>query len=198
MRDARATHGGDGADAQSTRVKLADEEMGSFGDSGQGSPPSPPSVGAPVELSNGEPKQEAPEDRLVARWNATAAPEMPRCRLTPARRKKAKRLLEVAPLESWDTLIAMANGSAFCRGQNDRGWVLSLSKMLETPELALKVLEGNYSGKPATKRLVNDIPMRDSDSPPVAPWCRKPVADAFAGEDFCRLPEGHDAECRYS
>jgi len=85
-------------------------------------------------------------DLLVAKWNHSAAPEMPRCqKLTPARRKKATTLLRVVPLESWDTLIAMANGSEFLRGRTERGWRLSLSKMLEQPELALKVLEGNYS-----------------------------------------------------
>jgi hypothetical protein len=39
-----STHGGDGADAQPTREKVAGQEE-SFGEGGHGWPPSPPSVG---------------------------------------------------------------------------------------------------------------------------------------------------------
>jgi hypothetical protein len=103
----------------------------------------------------------APTDQLVELWNATAAPEMPRCnRLTDERRKKAKKLLGVVPLDEWPKLIANANASDFCRGiGND--WKLSLAWMLERPENALKVLEGNYANG-GTKRA------RDAPDPRIS------------------------------
>jgi hypothetical protein len=86
-------------------------------------------------------------DALVALWNSTADPKMPRCEglRTKKRREQADALLVVVPFPEWPKLIGQANASAFCKGENDRGWRLSLSAMLKQPELALKVLEGNYS-----------------------------------------------------
>lgn len=117
-------------------LSTTDQEQGSGVDQGldQGS------------ISPPAPSASAPEDQLVELWNSTAAPEMPRCkRLTDGRRKKARDLLKVIPLDEWPQLISAGNASDFCRGIGDADFKLSLSWMLKNPENALKVLEGNYA-----------------------------------------------------
>jgi len=112
------------------------------------------------ELAPTEQPTRPERERLVELWNQTAAPELPRLRgLTGDRAKKADRLLKVVPLDDWPKLIANANASDFCRGMTDGGWKLSLAAMLKTPELALKVLEGNYAnGKGRLKAGYQDVP----------------------------------------
>lgn len=109
-----------------------------------------------------------PEDQLVALWNQTAAPPMPRCEgLKGTRRQKARDLLKVVPLARWPQLIANANASDFCRAMTDRGdWKLSLAGMLKTPELALKVLEGNYANAPTKLQSPRRAPIYPEDRAP--------------------------------
>lgn len=126
-------------------------------------------------------------DRLVELWNSSAAPEMPRCqKLTEPRRKKARALLEIVPLADWPHLIANANASDFCRGRaKDNGWKLSFAAMLARPELALKVLEGNYAnGKPkidVRRGVQRSDPNRDDFG-----YCR---------DCRCARNEAHRSDC---
>jgi len=105
-------------------------------------PPSPP------------PPAERPED-LQALWNAEAHPALPRWKeLTDTRRRKAAARLRDRPLAEWREVIRRINSSAFCRGEDGKGWRASPDWLLQS-ETAAKVLEGKYS--------------RPGEQPPEAP-----------------------------
>jgi hypothetical protein len=93
-------------------------------------------------------------DSLMERWNAlTQAPAIPRCRdLTAKRRCNAKVRLTERPLTEWVEVFARIQASAFCRGENDRGWVATFDWVIGSPDVAVKVLEGKYDDRrPANK-----------------------------------------------
>src|SRR5690606_22657533 len=65
-----------------------------------------------------------PPQSLVEAWNSGTTAPIPKCReLTPKRRRHAVARLRDAPIDIWRDVIARIEASAFCRGQNDRGWV---------------------------------------------------------------------------
>lgn len=81
---------------------------------------------------------------LMRAWNNGTTAPIPQCReLSPERRKKATDRLRDAALDVWVTVIARIEGSPFCRGENDRGWVATFDWLLQ-PETRVKVLEGKY------------------------------------------------------
>jgi hypothetical protein len=90
---------------------------------------------------------------LQATWNELANPDLPRWdKLTDDRRKKAKARLRADPdLGHWRKVINRINASAFCLGQNDRGWRASPDWLLQ-PDTATKVLEGKYDTRGPPKR----------------------------------------------
>lgn len=89
----------------------------------------------------------ATPDALMAAWNSITHKPIPRCReLTKARRKHAKARLAERPLPEWEEVIARIQGSRFCRGGNDRGWVATFDWLLQA-DTAVKVLEGKYDDR---------------------------------------------------
>jgi hypothetical protein len=91
------------------------------------------------------------EDLMVC-WNETTKPPIPRCRdLTTARRRHARMRLTERPLTEWQTVFARIQSSAFCRGQNDRGWAASFDWAIGSPDVGVKVLEGKYDDREPKK-----------------------------------------------
>lgn len=92
-------------------------------------------------------------DDMQARWNETTALPIPRCReLSTKRRRAARARLTERPLKEWVEVFARIQASAFCRGQNDRGWVATFDWVVGSPDVAVKVLEGKYDNRRPTSQ----------------------------------------------
>lgn len=90
---------------------------------------------------------------LVALWNETAHPKLPRVeKTTEERRKAATAALKQVPLERWPKIIAQLGGWSFALGENDRGWVASFDWLLAKDRHRqwnyLGLLEGAKGRKP--------------------------------------------------
>jgi uncharacterized protein YdaU (DUF1376 family) len=85
---------------------------------------------------------------LMDAWNDGTKPPIPRCRgLTPKRERLAASRLHDHPIDEWRQIIGRIQASAFCRGENDRGWVATFDWLLQA-DVGLKVLEGKYDNRP--------------------------------------------------
>ena len=49
-------------------------------------------------------------------------------------------------------MFARIQASAFCRGDNERGWVADFAWVIGSPDVAVKVLEGKYDNRPRRER----------------------------------------------
>lgn len=90
-------------------------------------------------------------------WNRLTEPPIQRCRdLTAGRKRHIRVRLTERPLTEWEDVMRRIQASAFCRGQNDRGWTASFDWLVGSPDVAVKVLEGKYDdrirGAPLTKQ----------------------------------------------
>ncbi len=95
--------------------------------------------------SEGPNDDSKPED-LQELWNRFADASLPRWKgMTEKRLKQTKARLDERPIAEWPEVIERINKSAFCLGENDRGWRASPDWILQ-PDAALKVLEGKYDG----------------------------------------------------
>jgi len=100
-----------------------------------------------------EAKSEPKEDVLTA-WNETAkAASLRTARsLNDGRRRAiAARMKSAEWREGWRGALSKVQGSAFCGGENDRGWVANLDWFLR-PGTVMKLLEGQYDGSARTAR----------------------------------------------
>lgn len=80
-----------------------------------------------------------------ASWNErTGSPISPCLELTTARRGQITARLQERPQQVWDRIFDRIAASAFCRGDNDRGWVASIDWVIGTPEIGVRVLEGQF------------------------------------------------------
>lgn len=84
-------------------------------------------------------------DELVEAWNVRMAPQgFPAVRrLTPARRKQAQARIRENTIDDFQTAMSALERSAFCRGENDRGWRADFDFLLQ-PKSFTKLLEGAY------------------------------------------------------
>jgi hypothetical protein len=93
----------------------------------------------------------APKTRagdLADLWNTRTQLPIPRCReLTDRRKRHCASRLKERPMEQWAEVVDRIQASAFCHGNNDRGWKATFDWMIESSETAVKVLEGKYDGK---------------------------------------------------
>ncbi len=107
------------------------------------SPNGADTVVEPLSPSKAPSKVEA----FVAAWNDLTTPPIGRCREITARRRTAitARLRERS-LEDWQEVFRRIEASAFCRGQNARGWHADIDFVLQ-PDTAAKVLEGKYDDR---------------------------------------------------
>lgn len=91
----------------------------------------------------GEAAVAAMPDVLRDLWNAGCG-TLPQCiELGTERRRHAQQRLKDRPLEQWVSVVARIRESAFCNGQNDRGWRATFDWLIR-PDTAAKVLEGKY------------------------------------------------------
>ncbi|MHC4538304.1 MAG: replication protein [Planctomycetota bacterium] len=81
-------------------------------------------------------------------WNAKG--NLPRIRaMTKDRKKKlAARMKEPDFADNWRGIIDRISASAFCTGDNERGWKADITWLLTNSENYVKVLEGKYDNKP--------------------------------------------------
>jgi hypothetical protein len=93
----------------------------------------------------------APKSRVedfVTLWNAHTLPPVARCRdLTTSRKRHVKARMTERTLEAWGEVFERIQASAFCRGENDRGWRASFDWVIGSPDVAVKVLEGKYDDR---------------------------------------------------
>lgn len=90
---------------------------------------------------------ERPDD-LMASWNAVTQPPIPRCReLTPKRIVHARARLQERLLSAWVEIFGRIQASAFCRGENDRGWTATFDWIIGSSDPGVKVLEGKYDDR---------------------------------------------------
>lgn len=103
-------------------------------------------------------------DDLAALWNAGTTRPLPRCEsLTPKRRRHATARLAEHPFETWRRIVERVEASGFCRGQNERGWVASFAWLIGSPDVAVKVLEGNYADREKPERPFTAQELRDAE-----------------------------------
>jgi hypothetical protein len=84
---------------------------------------------------------------LAELWNTRTTPPLPRCLIpmSGARQGRARaRLREHPQPEYWQTVLDGIEASAWCRGENDRGWRASFDWLLQA-DVGAKVLEGKYA-----------------------------------------------------
>jgi hypothetical protein len=110
--------------------------------------------------SNEEPGSAADEaDAFAALWNEETTGPIPRCRdLTPKRRKQVRARLKERDVSDWRPVMARIQGSAFCRGENDRGWVATFDWLVGSPDVAVKVLEGKYDDRAGKRAAATTRP----------------------------------------
>lgn len=114
---------------------------------GRGQPPLPkPSLNPPPPVSpNGDTSPTVrPQDVLDA-WNDMAvANSLPRAELmTEPRRKRLKTMIAEHPPDRFAIALDAVERSAFCRGENDKGWKADFDFFLQTKSFT-KLLEGAY------------------------------------------------------
>lgn len=99
---------------------------------------------ADAEISG---SKEPPPPPLETFWN-TRSGNLPKIReVTAKRQRKWRALWREKPDEAyWASVIDRVSASAFCNGQNDRGWRADIDFFLQ-PDTHVKVLEGKYDGK---------------------------------------------------
>lgn len=99
----------------------------------------------------------APEGKIeafVQLWNETTSRPLARCHgLSDKRKSHIRARLRDRGLSDWRDVFLRIERSSFCRGQNDRKWIASFDWIIESPDNALKVLEGKYDdrGSPRVK-----------------------------------------------
>jgi uncharacterized protein YdaU (DUF1376 family) len=110
------------------------------------SPPDPPQS-LPIDSSSGQQPDELQialaEYNQIAKqvgWPIAAKFDEDR------RRKLRQRLNDAGGLAGWRQALLKASASNHCRGQNSRGWVLSLDFLLQASSFT-KLMEGNYDNR---------------------------------------------------
>ena len=112
----------------------------------------------PKQVSNAEPGAQ----KLANIWNEWKALKLPAIvGLSPSSQRHknaAARWKEKPDVEYWIMTIGKINESAFCCGENDRGWLADF-EFLVRPDTHFRVREGRYSNqvkKQQTKPVFNE------------------------------------------
>lgn len=101
-------------------------------------------------------------EELLEAWNANCGLLPKAVGLSDTRRKHARARLEERPLDEWVAIIERIAASSFCRGGGSTGWRASFSWLIESPEVALKVLEGKYDNGKANGPVAPTGPRMES------------------------------------
>jgi hypothetical protein len=88
-------------------------------------------------------------------WNNAIVPPLPPVdELTPSRRQRILAALNEQPFMAWQVIFARVAKSSFLRGGGDRGFVANLWWLIEKPERAIAVMEGQYDDPPKKKLAI--------------------------------------------
>lgn len=103
-------------------------------------------------LSRPAPSDPDPLDIAFKAYNdmaSSSTPQLPQAQSFNKTRRAsmARRLAEVGGLPGWDAALAKVAASAFCHGENDRGWVADLDFLLQQSSFT-KLMEGKYDNRP--------------------------------------------------
>lgn len=85
------------------------------------------------------------EDEVLEAWQARMVPQgfPPVRKMTSQRKRQLKARLRDSTFDEWQQAMAALERSAFCRGENDRGWRADFDFLLQ-PKSFTKLLEGAY------------------------------------------------------
>jgi hypothetical protein len=104
-----------------------------------------------------------PERAFATLWNeSTTAPILPCVQLTAQRRRHIRKRLSERPLTQWVEVFKRIQASAFCRGDNDRGWVADFAWIIGSADVAVKVLEGKYDTRVGRERPFTATELADA------------------------------------
>lgn len=102
-------------------------------------------------------------------WNEHRAEPQPEWREMGAKRRKAAQArVRERSLDEWEAVVKRIAASAFCRGENERGWRADPDFLLR-PDTAAKVLEGKYDDRRAQGR--GPVPAEATD------WTKQPTGE---------------------
>jgi hypothetical protein len=103
-----------------------------------------------------DPNKPKPPD-LKNLWNSNCR-DLPKIlRTTPKRQRLWVTRWGATPdPEHWASVVKELAASAFCNGQNDRGWKADVDFFLQ-PDTDVKVLEGKYESKTSTKIVLEGL-----------------------------------------
>ena len=139
----------------------------------EGSPPTPPSPKPLQSIPPSPPKGgSSPTDRAIEVFSdqaSRAGLPVPR-RITADRRRKIEARLREHGEDAWGEACRRMAASAFCRGENDRGWRADLDFLCQ-PKSFNGLIEGKY----------DDRAPRQSQAPPMTAHQRRhqDAIDAF-------------------
>lgn len=115
----------------------------------------PPSGGLEKQKPDADESGETVKAKEVTEaWNKLNG--IPKCLSISEDRKRKLRVRLRDPFfaANWRAAMVKIQASAFCRGDNDRGWKASFDWFLQ-PDVCVKVMEGKYSGQPAAPKPRN-------------------------------------------
>jgi hypothetical protein len=85
------------------------------------------------------------ESEIIEAWNQRMVPQGFSAvrRITPDRKRHLKARIRESTFDDWQRAFAAIERSAFCRGENDRGWRANFDFLLQ-PKSFTKLIEGAY------------------------------------------------------
>jgi len=121
-------------------------------------PPSSPST-SPSETPEASATSDD-VDAIVRSWNERAlAGKLPRCRaLSDIRRRHVRARLAEHGRAGLEDAIERITASAFCTGENPRGWVATFDWLMQSPDHVLSALEGKYDNRPKPESVDARLP----------------------------------------
>ena len=102
-----------------------------------------------IDINKEEREGETPSSpRLLSDlWNVKCKKLPQVLSLSKQRTRKASLRLRERSLEEWGVVFDRISSSAFCCGENDRGWRATFDWIVHNTDNALKVLEGKYDDR---------------------------------------------------
>ena len=101
----------------------------------------------PIASTNVDGSAEPPltPDEILEAWQARMVPQgfPPVRKMTAQRTRQLRARLRDSTFEEWQQAMAALERSAFCRGENERGWRADFDFLLQ-PKSFTKLLEGAY------------------------------------------------------
>lgn len=108
--------------------------------------PSPSEISNEISSPVAEPEVDPPltPDEVLEAWNIRAAElDLPKAKMTDARRKVLRVRIRQCTTDDFTEAIAALGRSAFLRGENDRGWRADFDFFLQSKNFT-KLIEGGY------------------------------------------------------